>query len=259
MGEDSKPVGRPAKKDLAYVKLDYFNEGTDAGEWIARAEECVDLLGHKGEDAAGYILYHIRGGAKLELSMLGNKLLNKEHIFNSLRERCSSRRSRGERLHDLVDRKQREGENITMFIDAILKLGLSLKEDIDGWEGLMTDSFKTNVFDCELRRYLLISGKKKSFSEIRSMAREFESMSNVKEGGICYKIETNKVIGEVTNRGNDGSRLEERIQILERRNTELEGRLRGNWTDRVRCFTCGGEGHTSKWCRNRNLNRQPFQ
>ena len=60
------------------------------------------------------------------------------------------------------------------------------------------------------------------------MAREFESMSNVKEGGICYKIETNKVIGEVTNIGNDGSRLEERIQILERRNTELEGRLRGN-------------------------------
>ena len=50
-----------------------------------------------------------------------------------------------------------------MFIDAILKLGLSLKEDVDGWEGLMTESFKTNVFDCELRRYLLISGKKKVF------------------------------------------------------------------------------------------------
>ena len=29
MGEDSKPLGRPAKKDLAYVKLDYFNEGTE--------------------------------------------------------------------------------------------------------------------------------------------------------------------------------------------------------------------------------------
>ena len=73
MGEDSKPVGRPAKKDLAYVKLDYFNEGTDAGEWIARAEECVDLLGHKGEDAAGYILYHIRGGAKLVADALSRR------------------------------------------------------------------------------------------------------------------------------------------------------------------------------------------
>ena len=41
MGEDSKPVGRPAKTDLVYVKLDYFNEGTYVGEWIAKAEECL--------------------------------------------------------------------------------------------------------------------------------------------------------------------------------------------------------------------------
>ena len=54
--------------------------------------------------------------------MLGNTLLNKEHIFNSLRERYSSRRSRSKRLHDLVGRRQREGETITMFIDMILKL-----------------------------------------------------------------------------------------------------------------------------------------
>ena len=32
-----------------------------------------------------------------------------------------------------------------------------------GW--LMTDAFKTNVFDCELWRYLLISGKGKSVAE----------------------------------------------------------------------------------------------
>ena len=87
----------------------------------------------------------------------------------------------------------------------------------------MTDSFKTNVDDCDLRRYLLISWKRKSFSEIRSIAREFGSMSNVKEGGICYKVETSKVVGEIINRGNEGSLLEERILKLEMRNTELEG------------------------------------
>ena len=62
MGEDSNPLGRPAKKDLSYVKLDCFNEGTDTVEWIARAEECIELLLRRGEDAAVYILYHIRGG-----------------------------------------------------------------------------------------------------------------------------------------------------------------------------------------------------
>ena len=41
------------------------------------AEECVQLLGHNGEEAAGYILYHIRGGAKIELPMLGEGLLSK--------------------------------------------------------------------------------------------------------------------------------------------------------------------------------------
>ena len=34
MGENNKSVGRPAKKDLAYVKLYYFNDSTDAGEWM---------------------------------------------------------------------------------------------------------------------------------------------------------------------------------------------------------------------------------
>ena len=41
MGEYSKPVGRPVKTDLVYVKLYYFNEGTDVGEWIENAEECL--------------------------------------------------------------------------------------------------------------------------------------------------------------------------------------------------------------------------
>ena len=91
------------------------------------------------------------------------------------------------------------------------------------------------------------------------MAMEFDSLSNVKEGGICYKVETSKVVGEVIYRGNEGSLLEERILKLESRNTELEGRLRGKWIGGVRFCTCGMEGHTSRWCRNRNLNRQPFQ
>ena len=55
------------------------------------------------------------------------------------------------------------------------------------------------------------------------MAIEFESMSNVKEGNICYKLDTNKVVGEITNRGNERSLLEERIRTLERIITNWKG------------------------------------
>ena len=59
--EESKTVGRPAKKDVGYVKLDMYEVDMDVLEWIERAKECVRLLGKKGDDATGYVLYHIRG------------------------------------------------------------------------------------------------------------------------------------------------------------------------------------------------------
>ena len=91
MTDTKTPVGRPAKKDLSYVKLVFFDEGSDVDEWIASAVECVSLLNYKGEKAAAYILYHIRGGAKIQLSMLGDGLLSKEVIFKGLRNRFSKR------------------------------------------------------------------------------------------------------------------------------------------------------------------------
>ena len=62
--KDTKPVGRPPKRDSSYVKLSNFSDGIDVNEWINMADECVSLLGFKGEEAAGFILYHIRGGGR---------------------------------------------------------------------------------------------------------------------------------------------------------------------------------------------------
>ena len=39
----------------------------------------------------------------------------------------------------------------------------------------------------------------------------------------------------------------------------MDVRLRSNWTDIDICFTFGMDGHTSRWCRNNNLNRNIFQ
>ena len=59
----TKPVDRPPKRDTSYVKLDNYVDDIDVEGWIRRAEECIILMGYKGKEAAGYILYHIRGGA----------------------------------------------------------------------------------------------------------------------------------------------------------------------------------------------------
>ena len=61
----TKPLGRPPKRDLSYVQLEYYVDERDVEGWIRRAEECVRLKGYTWDEASGYVLYHIRGGRRL--------------------------------------------------------------------------------------------------------------------------------------------------------------------------------------------------
>ena len=69
--------------EKSYVRLSKFNGDDDVGEWFGNLDECICLLGIKGEEAASYALYHITGGAMLELSILGVKLTTIEGIKES--------------------------------------------------------------------------------------------------------------------------------------------------------------------------------
>ena len=100
--------------------------------------------------------------------MLGEGLLSKEVICKGLRNRCTQKRARGERLRVMVERIQGEEECITSFADGMLRLGLELTEDVDGWESLMV--VKSNVWDPRLRRELLLTGYLKTFSQVRERA-----------------------------------------------------------------------------------------
>ena len=49
-----------------YVQLSKFNGDNDVDEWLRDLDECISLLGIKGDEAASYALYNVTGGAKLE-------------------------------------------------------------------------------------------------------------------------------------------------------------------------------------------------
>ena len=68
----------------SYVQLSKFNGDDDVDEWLRDLYECISLLGIKGEEAASYALYHVTGGATLELSILGVNLTTIEGIKDSL-------------------------------------------------------------------------------------------------------------------------------------------------------------------------------
>ena len=260
--KDTKPVGRPPKRDSSYVKLSNFSDGIDVNKWINMADECVILLGFKGEEAAGFIIYHIRGGAKLELSMLSEALLSKQAIFKGLRNRCKQKRARGERLRVMVERRQGGEESITSFADDILRLGVELKEDVDGWESLMVDTFKSNVWDRSLRRELLVTGELKTFSQVRERARLFESLREEGSGGYETRaVKVDRVDStdrdEIKRLGNHVRELEYRLRESGGRQVEIHGQV---GIPMVRCYRCGEIGHISRWCKTAtHLNGNPSQ
>ena len=73
----------------------------------------------------------------------------------------------------------------------MLRYRLDLKEGVDGWESLMVNTFKSNVWNAIIRRELLLTGDLKTFSHVRERARLFESASEEGRGG--YKVRAVKV------------------------------------------------------------------
>ena len=51
--------GLVVNMENSYVRLSKFNGDDDVDEWLGNLDECISLLGIKGEEAASYALYHI--------------------------------------------------------------------------------------------------------------------------------------------------------------------------------------------------------
>ena len=162
----------------------------------------------------------------------------------------------------MVERRQGEEESITSFADDILRLGVELKEDVDGWESLMVDTFKSNVWDRSLRRELLVTGELNTFSQVRERARLFESLREEGSGGYETRaVKVDRVDStdrdEIKRLGNHVRELEYRLRESGGRQVERHGQV---GRPMVRCYRCGEIGHISRWCKTAtHLNGNPSQ
>ena len=243
--KSTKPLGRPHKRDLSYVQLEYYVDERDVEGWIRRAEECVRLKGYTWDEAAGYVLYHIRGGSKIELCTQVEAVVSVDKIFKILRDRGGELGSKG-RLRELLERKQKSGESVMEFADELFKIGIRL-QDVEGWRELMGEIFRSNLIDEKVRYHLLSNTSKDAgFTELRVEAQKFVNRigvgAEVNTSGECYRIESksDKLKQEML----DLRREVERYRAGFAQNSNSGSRVQ-------RCYNCGRVGHSARWCRYR--------
>ena len=81
--------------------------------------------------------------------------------------------SKGERLRELVERKQKAGESVMEFADELFNIGIRL-QDVEGWRELMGEIFRSNLIDEKVRYHPLSNTSKDTgFTELRVEAPKF--------------------------------------------------------------------------------------
>ena len=178
-----------------------------------------------------------------------------DKIFKILRDRGGELGSKGERLRELVETKQKAGESVMEFADEMFKIGIRL-QDVEGWRELIGEIFRSNLIDEKVRYHLLSNtGNDAGFTELRVEAQKFVNIigvgAEVNTSGECYRIESesDKLRQEVL----DLRREVERYRSGFAQNSNSRGRVQ-------RCYNCGRVGHSARWCIYRGLgNGYPLQ
>ena len=68
---------------------------------------------------------------KIELCTQVEVVVSLDKIFKILRDRGGELGSKGDRLRELVERKQKAGESVMEFVDELFKIGIRL-QDVEG-------------------------------------------------------------------------------------------------------------------------------
>ena len=229
----------------SYVQLSKFNGEGDVDEWLRDLDECISLLGIKGEEAAPYALYHVTGDAKLYLSMLGDNLTTIKGIKESLQEDYLRIRNRSEIIYELTGTKQGYNETSMEFSDKFLKLGMELKKVENQWEEIVVESLRRNLINIRLRQAMCSLGKDISFKELRKCIDSWEEVSKT-DTYESYGVK----VGSSQRNWQDGQIIDRNVSLRSCSPRTNYGRGHvDNYIREVRCSRCNILGHISSTCR----------
>ena len=180
--------------DTSYNKLSMYDGSSSVKIWLDSADSCIAIKGLKEDAAASYILYHLAGQARIEVLMLGEDLTKVDQIRKALLDRFEFENSINEIIYRIMARKQSSEEGVMEYLDAMLGLGLELKQQEEKWEGVVVESIRKNLISNELRRSL-INKNALSFKEIRDHIREWNIVGDDSNDVNCYRINSDMYRG----------------------------------------------------------------
>ena len=228
-----------------YVQLSKFNGVGDVDEWLRYLDECISLLGIKGEEAAPYAFYHVTGDAKLYLSMLGDNLTTIKGIKESLQEGYLRIRNRSEIIYELMGTKQGYNKTSMVFSDKLLKLAMELKNIENQWEEIVVESITIKLINIRLRQAMCSLGKDISFKELRKCIDNWEEVSKT-DTYESYGVK----VGSSQRNWQDGQIIDRNVSLRSCSSRTNYGRGHVyNYIREVRCSRCNILGHISSTCR----------
>ena len=180
--------------DTSYNKLSMYDGSSSVKIWLDSADSCIAIKGVKEDAAASYILYHLAGQARIEVLMLGEDLTKVDQIRKALLDRFEFENSINEIIYRIMARKQSSEEGVMEYLDAMLGLGLELKQQDEKWEGVVVESIRKNLISNELRRSL-INKNALSFKEIRDHIRKWNIVGDDSNDVNCYRINSDMYRG----------------------------------------------------------------
>lgn len=276
----------PRERQITPFSGDYEKDGRSVDDFIEEVERVAHARYQSANDKYDFVMSLLKGAALEEMRFRsGGKSLPVADLFKYLREAFRDKRCIAQLLHDLYNRKQKDGEDILGYSHALCQiLRVVLKQDpnaLANEQKVLRDQFIEGLSDPLLKRELRKFAREKPDSTMLQVREEAylwsvedashskasksrpkgdsgdretqcNAMSaheqNVGTVGDLFKVvaEQGKQISELT--AAVKTLTMQRTNSSEQNNTRRRPQLKFTDDGKPICLKCQGEGHIAKNC-----------